>query len=321
MQGHGELKEGCNHMTWYDLHMPNPTFPCPYPRPRPRLVLLSSTIASGLPLPSFLFFKPYADSPASRCSRCGAEFCMICGAKWKTCECPWFNFDAVESDPLEHMPMPLYVRTGRFDMGPPPPPDLRARGLGRMPAGRLRPQTYEEELLLRRLQEQDDENMARRLQFGSMEEEEDNNFPGDVLGIGNQAGHFMNDDYRQRRRPEHMLAPLSPLPPLPPPPPAPTAPPAPSSFDKTNSSADYVSGVNRARGVRASSMERRLADRFNTDHRTSPVHRQTAPPPPPGALQMPGMPGMPPPPLQACPPWARCPCPAPGLRPARREIS
>ncbi|KAN0079325.1 hypothetical protein V8E54_004539 [Elaphomyces granulatus] len=24
--------------------------------------------------------------------RCTAEFCMICGSKWKTCECPWFNY-------------------------------------------------------------------------------------------------------------------------------------------------------------------------------------------------------------------------------------
>ncbi|KAF3916243.1 hypothetical protein ABW21_db0200816 [Orbilia brochopaga] len=30
--------------------------------------------------------------------RCTAEFCMICGAKWKTCECPWFNFPPEEDD-------------------------------------------------------------------------------------------------------------------------------------------------------------------------------------------------------------------------------
>ncbi|EPS36982.1 hypothetical protein H072_9425 [Dactylellina haptotyla CBS 200.50] len=30
--------------------------------------------------------------------RCTAEFCMICGLKWKTCECPWFNFPPEEDD-------------------------------------------------------------------------------------------------------------------------------------------------------------------------------------------------------------------------------
>ncbi|KAF2843608.1 hypothetical protein M501DRAFT_909107, partial [Patellaria atrata CBS 101060] len=24
--------------------------------------------------------------------RCGAQFCMRCGKRWKTCECPWFNY-------------------------------------------------------------------------------------------------------------------------------------------------------------------------------------------------------------------------------------
>ncbi|KAF3937817.1 hypothetical protein ABW19_dt0206508 [Dactylella cylindrospora] len=36
--------------------------------------------------------------------RCTAEFCMICGAKWKTCECPWFNFPPEEDDaPAPHL--------------------------------------------------------------------------------------------------------------------------------------------------------------------------------------------------------------------------
>ncbi|OJD10223.1 hypothetical protein AJ78_08682 [Emergomyces pasteurianus Ep9510] len=34
--------------------------------------------------------------------RCGAEFCIVCAAKWKTCTCPWFN-DDYENLPL-HRP-------------------------------------------------------------------------------------------------------------------------------------------------------------------------------------------------------------------------
>src|SRR3569833_25953 len=199
-----------------------------------------------------------------RRSRCGAEFCMICGAKWKSCECPWFNFEAVEGDRREHMQIPLPARD-RFDLGP---RDFRP-GLGG--PGRHRPQTYEEERLLRRLQEQHDEDLARRLQaYGSFDDDDDyRGHIGDITGIGNQAGHFMNEDYR--RRPENIPAPP---PPAPVPVPAAHAP----TFERASTGTDYVSDVNRARGVRGSSMERRLADRFNTDHRTSPVHRQTAPP-------------------------------------------
>ncbi|KAK8214175.1 hypothetical protein IWZ01DRAFT_229487 [Phyllosticta capitalensis] len=30
--------------------------------------------------------------------RCTAQFCMLCGAKWKTCECPWFNYNSLDDD-------------------------------------------------------------------------------------------------------------------------------------------------------------------------------------------------------------------------------
>lgn len=34
--------------------------------------------------------------------RCKAEFCMRCAAKWKTCDCPWFNHDVPEHEqPVE----------------------------------------------------------------------------------------------------------------------------------------------------------------------------------------------------------------------------
>ncbi|KIW37341.1 uncharacterized protein PV06_10388 [Exophiala oligosperma] len=38
--------------------------------------------------------------------RCTAEFCMICGLKWKSCDCPWFNYQAVDAhlggDPVRY---------------------------------------------------------------------------------------------------------------------------------------------------------------------------------------------------------------------------
>lgn len=37
--------------------------------------------------------------------RCTAEFCMVCGLKWKSCDCPWFNYQAVDphlGDPVRY---------------------------------------------------------------------------------------------------------------------------------------------------------------------------------------------------------------------------
>ncbi|PGG97301.1 hypothetical protein GX51_07396 [Blastomyces parvus] len=37
--------------------------------------------------------------------RCGAEFCIICAARWKTCACPWFNHRYIaEVDPGDGIP-------------------------------------------------------------------------------------------------------------------------------------------------------------------------------------------------------------------------
>ncbi|KAI7786989.1 hypothetical protein LA080_001781 [Diaporthe eres] len=218
--------------------------------------------------------------------RCGAEFCMICGARWKTCECSWFNYDPAEDDRLDHMQVPLPVRD-RFGVRPavemPPSPTRQARpgpGMSAFPGRRPRSQLYEGELQRRMLQEDRDEAYARRLQnWQESEDGPEDDFLGgfgDIHGLGNAASHHMNDDFRPR--PRHIVAPEPPRPsPLPPM----TLDLAPG-FDRT-APGDYVLDVNRARGVRAASLGR-LADRFNTDLRQGPVHR---PPPLPTAATMP----------------------------------
>ena len=81
--------------------------------------------------------------------RCRAEFCMICGAEWKSCDCPWFNYEAVENDRLNHMQVPEAV-----PMQPPQPQGRQANpALG-----------YQQEMERRRAQERADEAFARRLQ-------------------------------------------------------------------------------------------------------------------------------------------------------------
>lgn len=167
-------------------------------------------------------------------------------------------------------PMPIRERFGgRPTVDSPPSPQRESRsGL------RSRPPTYEEEMLLRRLQEDRDEALARRLQsHRDLDDAHDDDFIGgfgDINGVGNAAGHFMNDDFRPRPR---SLAVLHP-PPAPHPPMVPLEP-APM-FDRPQAG-DYVQGVNRARGVRANSLTR-LADRFNSDLRSGSGPNHRAPP-------------------------------------------
>lgn len=207
---------------------------------------------------------------------------MICGSKWKTCDCSWFNYDPSEDDRLDHMqiPLPMRDRSGLRPAGEmPPSPTRQARsgpGISAFPGPRLRPQHYEDDSHLRRLQVGRDEAFARRLSSyqeseGGPEDDFLGGF-GDIHALGNAASHHMNDNFRPR--PRHIVVPEPPQPsPLPP------------MVHDSAPGGDYVLDVNRARGVRAASLGR-LADRFNTDLRQGPVQR---PPPLPTAATMPLM--------------------------------
>ena len=107
--------------------------------------------------------------------RCRAEFCMICGVKWKGCDCPWFNYQAVENDRLLHMNVAQARQAG-----------LGADGM---------PRVYHEELARRREQERRDEELARTMQGMALGE---HHYPGGVYELANGAGHFMNAGFRQR---------------------------------------------------------------------------------------------------------------------------
>ncbi|KAK3679478.1 hypothetical protein LTR78_001039 [Recurvomyces mirabilis] len=75
----------------------------------------------------------------------------------------------------------------------PPPP----------PAPRRRDRTYRQELNDRQRQEQQDEDLARRLQLATLlGNNHDETNPrqrqrDETFGLGNAAGHFMNDDFVQ----------------------------------------------------------------------------------------------------------------------------
>lgn len=146
--------------------------------------------------------------------RCTAEFCMICGAKWKSCDCPWFNYTSLpHPDRLNGMRVPepvqvLYRRV--FPAAGPMTGEGANAPQGRLER-RLRPgpmpeQTYQQEMDARREQERADEELARRMQFANLADEgvgEGGDRPSphsqgadrETWGIGNQAGHFLNENF------------------------------------------------------------------------------------------------------------------------------
>lgn len=156
--------------------------------------------------------------------RCTAEFCMICGLKWKSCNCPWFNYDAVEADRLNHMQVPEEAAQGQR------PHRLR----------RPRPNNYNDEINQRRRQERADEELARRLQRATMAEDDDDyqGGIGDIHGIGNGAGHFMNQDYI--RAAHNILT---------------------GTYDQATVAANYVMGLAQARGMPPAPGQRRMGGR------------------------------------------------------------
>jgi len=110
--------------------------------------------------------------------RCTAEFCMVCGNKWKTCNCPWFDYQAVEADRLDHM----NIAQGRGD------DDGRA------------PIRDQEEVDRRRHQERRDAALARRMQVLGVDDDPSDEIvgnanPGQMFGFGNGADHFLNHNF------------------------------------------------------------------------------------------------------------------------------
>ncbi|KAI0523634.1 hypothetical protein F5B22DRAFT_406616 [Xylaria bambusicola] len=210
--------------------------------------------------------------------RCGAQFCMMCGSKWKVCDCPSFSYDLNEEDDFGHVqihvPMVSRERLGGADG--------LARG-AHLSYGQ-EPRHYRGHRNRGRIQRplQRDDNDD----YDDDEDDDDDDYlndTGDVIDMGNGPPHFLNNDYR--RRAHSAVAPPVPPPAVPPPPPSVT-------LERQNSGANYVSGVNKARGVRASSMERRLADRFS-EQRQNSNSRPFGPPIPPSTAPPMGM-GLPP---------------------------
>ncbi|KAL1952839.1 hypothetical protein VTO42DRAFT_4111 [Malbranchea cinnamomea] len=105
--------------------------------------------------------------------RCTAQFCMICGAKWKSCECPWFNY-STDGDLLQQL---------------------------NIPQARINELRRQAEAEAQRARERIDEEIARRLQLGlSLRDNDDddkNNNSSNAFNdlLTNQMHPYMIDDF------------------------------------------------------------------------------------------------------------------------------
>ncbi|KAJ6444597.1 serine esterase family protein [Purpureocillium lavendulum] len=161
---------------------------------------------------------------------------------------------------------------------------------------RPRPRSYHEEMLVRQLQERRDAEVARNLQHSHdvYDEHDMMGGVGDIHGIGNASGHYMNDNYR--RGGGRYMGPMQ-------------GPPRGTGLDR---GADYVADVGRARGHRGDSLERRLVDRMSESRSGTgmrvPVMTPLSPPiSPPMPSQMRGPPMGTPGALPGAPPGAPIP--------------
>jgi hypothetical protein len=217
---------------------------------------------------------------------------MLCGDKWKSCDCPWLTHETMEPEEVDHTPVPTLSRSETF---PRSRPSRRRRG-SEVPPDALplatREHSFEDEMLVRRSHDHRGRDLALRFERVPPAQDTRAREREGARGLERELvdesvrGHMNDDDYdyddddgydfdddddirgsvgddlgytSRRRRRDHddyqmgdeTVIPSSPLSAAPP-----------HGFDRTARTADYISDVSRARGVRGSSMERRLAERF-----------------------------------------------------------
>ena len=226
-------------------------------------------------------------------SRCTAQFCIVCGSKWKTCECPWFT-----EDPLTDGDRLLADAGDVFDEnGAGPSRALRERDeFGRISL-RPRPRNHQDETRNRELQVRGDEQLARNLQIygdeddrDSEDDDDDDDDDGDDYEVHHDSGkrngarppgglHYRQREHEKRGKGHAHAAPGRHS----------TPPQAESRYEKPPRGYERGPGKyievprarQRDRASRPGSMERRLASRLS-EHR----------PPPPGPMGPPATPPM-----------------------------
>lgn len=122
---------------------------------------------------------------------------MVCAAPWKTCNCPWFNYQNLDEDDrlndmrVPYMPERDVVEVIEMPPEPAPPPARRVSTRARHRPDRDLERA--DEALAAHLQ------ASLRLNGTPTHSEVRRSDPGvQVYGLGNSGGHHMNDSYTVR---------------------------------------------------------------------------------------------------------------------------
>jgi len=125
---------------------------------------------------------------------------MVCAAPWKTCNCPWFNYQHIEdNDRLNDMRVPYTTRRQDDVVEVIELPDEPSPPLVRRSSTRARRSGRDHDL------ERADQTLASRLQTQlhlaptpTASETRRAAPVVQVYGLGNSMGHHMNDSYTMR---------------------------------------------------------------------------------------------------------------------------
>jgi hypothetical protein len=123
---------------------------------------------------------------------------MVCALPWKTCNCPWFNYEHIEDgDRLNDMRVPYTSRhpdVEVIEIIEEPPIARRSSTRTRHRSGRDRERERTDSAMAARLQTQ--------LHLDPITPTTSDMLRGDagvqVYGVGNAGGHHMNDSYTVR---------------------------------------------------------------------------------------------------------------------------
>jgi ariadne-1 len=124
---------------------------------------------------------------------------MVCAAPWKTCNCPWFNYQHIEdNDRLNDMRVPYtthrpddVVEVIELPDDPTPPPVRRSSTRARPRSRRDRDLDREDQALA--------SHMHSHLHINPAASQTHRADPAvEVYGVGNATGHHMNDSYAMR---------------------------------------------------------------------------------------------------------------------------
>ncbi|OAG16337.1 hypothetical protein CC77DRAFT_1065356 [Alternaria alternata] len=132
--------------------------------------------------------------------RCTAQFCMVCAAPWKTCNCPWFNYQHIpDDDRLNDMRVPYPQQARYADVEVIEIPEQPSPPLARRPS--VRTHNRSERDLPRPESRRLSAHLRNSLHLNPTPTVSSVRRDGPeaaVYGVGNAAAHHMNDSYAIR---------------------------------------------------------------------------------------------------------------------------